>query len=170
MNAGELPAFYLARNLRSAERVASRLQRLHQRLAPLFPIDAVEVDGLPEDTVVQMDAFVKRFEQLQSTLAEGVFRGIALVEGYDPAALSRRDVADLMEKLGALPSSALWTGITLLRNRLAHAYPEEPDTQAARLNDAFAATPDLLTAAAAARAYVASKGRVPLGDDDGSAP
>ncbi|NYZ12423.1 hypothetical protein HL658_07665 [Azospirillum sp. RWY-5-1] len=170
MNPGELPAFYLARNLRSSERVAARLDRLCRDLAPLFPLTAVSVDGLPEDSVVRLDAFVKRFEQLQSTLAEGVFRGIALVEGYDPATLSRRDLADLMEKLGALASSARWTAITLLRNRLAHAYPEEPDTQAARLNEAFAATPDLLAAAAAAHRYVVAKGRVPLGGDGGPVP
>ena len=93
-----------------------------------------------------IDAFLKRFEQLVLTLQDQVFVGLAIREGEDPREMSRRDVVELMERLGAIPSAKQFRDLVAVRNRLAHLYPEDPARQAANLNAAYQAAPLLLQA------------------------
>ena len=58
----------------------------------------------------------------------------------------RREIAELMERLGALPSAATFRSLVAMRNRLTHTYPDEPERQARNLNEAFASVSDLLAA------------------------
>ncbi len=119
---------------------------------------------LSDNDIDRLDAMKARLQQLQTTLADGVFRGIAIVEMHDIDSLSKRDIADLMEKFGVLESSDVWTELTLLRNRLAHAYLGDSETQVARLNDVFDGMSVLLAAETAARAFVVARGRVDAAD------
>lgn len=148
----------LARNLLTADAVAERLSRSLERLAAVFPITASELHTLDEDRIESIDAFIKRFDQLQDLLANRLFRGIAILEQEDLTALSRRDLALLMEKLGVIPSADEWSRLSILRNQLAHEYPDEPEKQADRLNTAFTHAQRLVLLAAAARDYVRAKG------------
>jgi hypothetical protein len=88
------------------------------------------LDARQQDDI---DAFLKRFEQLVLTLQDQVFVGLAMREGEDPRELSRRDVTELMERLRVIPSAGDFRELVLIRNRLAHLYPEEPERQAANL-------------------------------------
>jgi hypothetical protein len=99
------------------------------------------------------------------TLQDQVFVGLALREGEDPRAMSRRDVAELMERLGALSSARQFRDFVAVRNRLAHLYPEDPARQAMNLNAAYEAAPALLqlTERIAARAALS-------GEDDRAHP
>jgi hypothetical protein len=101
-----------------------------------------------------IDAFLKRYEQLVLTLRDHVFIGIALREGEEPREMSRRDVAELMERLGAVRSAKRFRHFAV-RNRLAHLYPEDPARQAANLNAAYEAAPELLRAAEEVAGFVA---------------
>lgn len=151
------PRELLERNLLAAERVADRLRHSIDRLADDFPITGQKLDALDEETIEATDAFIKRFEQLQDAIANRVFRGIAILEQEDVSTLSRRDLALLMEKLGAIPSADEWARLSILRNQLAHEYPDEPDKQAARLSAAYTAAPRLVGIAAGLRDYVGAK-------------
>ena len=91
------------------------------------------------------------------TLQDQVFIGLAIRESEEPRELSRRDLAELMERLGAIPSADQFRSFVGIRNRLAHLYPEEPDRQAANLNAAFEAAPGLLEAARQAAACAGSR-------------
>jgi uncharacterized protein with HEPN domain len=133
----------LRRGLVATERCAARLQRSLKRLQAWFPIDGAGLQGLAAERQDDINAFLKRFEQLMLTLQDQVFVGLAIREGEDPRELSRRDLTELMERLRAIPFRT-FAGI---RNRLAHLYPEEPDRQAANLNAAYDAAPRLLEAA-----------------------
>lgn len=97
-----------------------------------------------------VDAFLKRFEQLVLTLQDQVFIGLAVREGETPREMSRRDVTEVMERLGAIPSARDFRDFVSIRNRLGHLYPEDPAREAANLNAAYQATPQLLAAAAQA--------------------
>jgi hypothetical protein len=134
----------LRRGLVAMERCATRLRRSVDRLGAFFPIDADRLQRLPLRQQDDIDAFLKRFEQLVLTLQDQVFTGFAIREGEDPRAMSRRDVAELMERLGALPSATQFREFVVVRNRLAHLYPEDPARQAANLNAAYEAAPALL--------------------------
>jgi hypothetical protein len=148
----------LRRGLAASERCAGRLERSLRRLHALLPIDPAHLATLEAGQQDDIDAFLKRFEQLVLTLQDQVFVGLALREGEDPRELSRRDMTELMERLRAIPSAGEFRELVTIRNRLAHLYPEEPERQAANLNAAYQATPRLLAAArqAAGRATEAA--------------
>lgn len=137
----------LRRGLAAAERCAARLERSLRQLGGLLPIDPARLPALDARQQDDVDAFLKRFEQLVLTLQDQLFVGLAIREGEDPRELSRRDMTELMERLHAIPSADEFRELVMIRNRLAHLYPEEPERQAANLNAAYQATPRLLEAA-----------------------
>jgi hypothetical protein len=146
----------LRRGLAAGEPCAARLERSLQRLSDLLPIEATQLPELEAPQQDDIDAFLKRFEQLVLTLQDQVFIGYAIREGENPRELSRRDLAELMERLGAIPSASTFRELVIIRNRLADLYPEEPEPQAANLNAAYEAAPRLL---AAWRAVSASRAK-----------
>lgn len=81
------------------------------------------------------------------TLQDQVFVGLAIREGEDARELSRRDMTELMERLGAISSAVDFRAFAIIRKRLAHLYPEDPERQAANLDAACEATPRLLDTA-----------------------
>lgn len=155
MSAAE-PAL-LRQGIVATERCAARLRRSLGHLQPIFPIDAVGLQNLEADQQDDIDAFPKRFEQLVLALQDQVFVGLVLREGEDPREMSRRDVAEFMERLGAIPSARQFREFVTVRNRLAHLYPEDPARQAANLNAAYDAAPRLLGASEQATDMVARR-------------
>jgi len=149
----------LRRGLAASERCAARLERSLRRLRALLPIDPAHLPALEPRQQDDIDAFLKRFEQLVLTLQDQVFVGLAIQESEDPRELSRRDVTELMERLQAIPSASDFRALVMIRNRLAHLYPEEPERQAANLNAAYEATPRLLEAARQAAHRAAPESR-----------
>lgn len=134
----------LRQGIVATQRCAARLRRSLGHLQPILPIDAAGLQNLEPEHQDDIDAFLKRFEQLVLTLQDQVFVGLVRWEGEDPREMSRRDVAELMERLGAIPSARQFRDF--VRNRLAHLYPEDPARQAANLNAAYDAAPQLLRA------------------------
>ncbi len=79
------------------------LQRSIAWLDPLMPLDGDKVLGFGEPDRERSDAFPKRFETLVNVLQDQVFRLIADREmARDLGRMSRRDVLDYMEKVGAI--------------------------------------------------------------------
>ena len=149
-------------NFAAAHAVAVRLGKSHRRLQGLFPISAASLPELDDEGQLAVDAFLKRFEQLVSAIQDTLFRGLAVLEGESLAGRSTRDVAELLERLGALSSSRRFGEIAVVRNRLAHLYPTDPERQAANLNAAYEATPRLLATLDGIKDYATAKGRADL--------
>lgn len=146
--------------LRAAEACARRLRRSQQKLAPLFPLTAQSIERTSPEAEDDLDAFMKRFEQLVSTVQDELFKAIGLLGGEETRSLARREVAELMDRLGALPSAARFRTLVAIRNRITHVYPDRPERQASNLNEAFAAIGDLLAACERACQYLQErKGR-----------
>lgn len=137
----------LRRGLAATERCTARLEGSLRRLRDLLPIDPTRLPALEPRQQDYIDALLKRFEQLVLMRQDQVFVGLAIREGEDARELSRRDMTELMERLGAIPSAVHFRRFAMIRNRLAHLYPKEPERQAANLNAAYEATPRLLDAA-----------------------
>jgi len=127
----------VADNLKRAHQIATRLDYSITQLQPIMPLTATRMVELSEAQIESLDAFAKRYEQLQDTLQNKLFRGIALLEQENISDYSRRDITHLMEKLGVIPSTDEFANYALIRNRLAHEYPDEPERQSQRLNTAF---------------------------------
>jgi hypothetical protein len=140
--------------LRSAEGCARRLARSQGKLAAQFPLSPARVTTLPPDVEDDLDAFLKRYEQLVNAIQDELFKAVAIVGGEDVRALARREVAELMDRLGALPSAASFRLLVTIRNRIAHSYPDDPERQAGNLNAAYEAVPDLLAAHEGVRRYL----------------
>jgi hypothetical protein len=152
MNADEVRLIRMA--LRAAAGCGRRLERSHANLAPVFPLAAAAIAAMDPDTEDDLDAFLKRFEQLVNTVQDELFKAIAVVGGEDTRSMARREVAELMERLGAIPSAAKFRTLVAIGNRIAHIYPDEPERQASNLNEAYAAVTDLLSAHVAAARYL----------------
>jgi hypothetical protein len=140
--------------LRSAEGCARRLARSQGKLAAQFPLSPARVTALPPDVEDDLDAFLKRYEQLVNTIQDELFKVVAIVGGEDVRGLARREVAELMDRLGALPAAASFHLLVAIRNRIAHSYPDDPERQAGNLNAAYEAVPDLLAAHEGVRRYL----------------
>jgi uncharacterized protein YutE (UPF0331/DUF86 family) len=140
--------------LRSAEGCARRLARSQGKLAAQFPLSPARLTALPPDVEDDLDAFLKRYEQLVNTIQDELFKVVAIVGGEDVRGLARREVAELMDRLGALPSAASFRLLVAIRNRIAHSYPDDPERQAGNLNAAYEAVPDLLAAHEGVRRYL----------------
>ena len=140
--------------LRSAEGCARRLARSQGKLAAQFPLSPARVTALPPDVEDDLDAFLKRYEQLVNTIQDELFKVVAIVGGEDVRGLARREVVELMDRLGALPSAASFRLLVAIRNRIAHSYPDDPERQAGNLNAAYEAVPDLLAAHEGVRRYL----------------
>jgi uncharacterized protein YutE (UPF0331/DUF86 family) len=132
--------------LRSVEACARRLRRSQGTLATQFPLSPARVAALPPEVEDDVDAFLKRYEQLVNAIQDELFKVVAIVGGEDVRGLARREVAELMDRLGALPSAAVFRVLVAIRNRIAHSYPDDPERQAENLNAAYRAVPDLLAA------------------------
>jgi hypothetical protein len=140
------------------ERLAARLRDILTQLAPYLPFDAERVEAVEADNSLLTDAFLKRFENLVNHLQDQLWRQVAVEQGFrDPGDMSRRDLADLMEKFGLLASADAFTEVVRTRNRLSHMYPGDPSRQATRLNQARTQSVVLLAAADAAAAWAARR-------------
>jgi hypothetical protein len=96
-----------------------------------------------------------------NAIQDELFKVVAIVGGEDVRDLARREVAELMDRLGALPSAATFRLLVTIRNRIAHSYPDDPERQAGNLNAAYEAVPDLLAAHEGVRCYL--ERRLPAG-------
>jgi predicted nucleotidyltransferase len=134
----------LADTVAVADRVGARLRESVTDLAPSFPIAATEVGKLEPGLQLRIDAFLKRFEQLQDVLSNRLVRAFLIEMGDEVTSFSARDAFDRAESLGALDDAARFFDIAKLRNRLVHEYPMEDARRAKRINDAFAAAKVLL--------------------------
>ena len=153
-----MPRDDLLEALAVTERLAAKLRDALAQLAPYLPFDAERVEAVEADNSLLTDAFLKRFEDLVNHLQDQLWRQVAVEQGFrDPSEMSRRDLADLMEKYGLLASSDAFAGVVRTRNRLSHLYPSDPARQATRLNDAHTKSAVLLAAADAAKAWAARR-------------
>ena len=110
--------------------------------------------ALPPEVEDDLDAFLKRYEQLVNTMQDELLKVVAIVGGEDIRGLARREVAELMGRLGVLRSAASFRVLVGIRNRIAHIYPDDPERQARNLNAAYDSVPDLLAAYEGVRGYL----------------
>ena len=127
----------LRQSIGRARLLAGSVGRSLAWLDTRVPLDGTKMLAFTDHDRDLADAFLKRYENLVNVLQDQVFRLIAEREmARDQARMSRRDVLDYMEKVGAIDSSDRFHDAVLLRNRLSHVYPDDPAMQAGQLNRA----------------------------------
>lgn len=121
-------------SLEATWNVGRRLAYSRASVAALMPMSPDRLDRITEAEEERLDALLFRFSSAFSMIQDQLFKSISIVEGEDISTSSRRDVANLMEKLGAIPSSSDISALSALRNKVSHVYPDHPEKQAEILN------------------------------------
>lgn len=122
-----------------------------------MPLDAARMTSLSDLERTQLDAFIKRFENLQDMMDAQILRGVLALEEVDLSGKTPRDLSNLLEKWGIIDSAAEWRELRDLRNTLAHEYPREPNIQVERLNRAYESIDSLLGLLERVRDHVTAK-------------
>jgi hypothetical protein len=76
--------------LRAAAGCARRLARSQRVLAGRFPLSPSDVEALPPDVEDDLDAFLKRYEQLVTAIQDELFKAVAILGGGEIRGLARR--------------------------------------------------------------------------------
>lgn len=112
-------------------------------LAPVLPASETVLNALPVVERIASIALLKRYEQLQDLIAQ-VGRLMISWEGERTERLSRRDLANWMERFGAVEDADDYVAASELRNRLVHDYPLDEDEQTQRVNASWTGFPALI--------------------------
>lgn len=121
-------------SLEATWNVGRRLAYSRASVAALMPMSPDRLDRITEAEEERLDALLFRFSSAFSMIQDQLFKSISIVEGEDISTSSRRDVANLMEKLGAIPSSSDISALSALHNKVSHVYPDHPEKLAEILN------------------------------------
>lgn len=139
------------------DRIVRGFEDIRPFLSPVLPASEHELEQLPVVERIASVALLKRYEQLQDMLGR-LFRAYLDWELEDVRAMTRRDQANQLEKLGMFDDADDWIGATELRNRLVHEYPLGEAEQVERVNETWAASSLLIAAYATLRARIAERG------------
>jgi hypothetical protein len=142
------------------DRIIAGFDDLRPILTPVLPIIDDDQSRLPLIERIASIALLKRYEQLQDMLGR-LFRAYLTWELEDVRAMTRRDQANQLEKLGIVEDADDWIGAAELRNRLVHEYPIDEAEQVDRVNDTWGASSGLIQAYATLRARLAEQGLIP---------
>jgi hypothetical protein len=102
-----------------------------------YVVTPAEYAGFGTEKLFAVDALFHRYMSLVSVMQDRLFRSIAVVEQEDVDRISRRDLTELMAKLGALSDAARFSESAIVRNILAHTYLRHVDDRGERLNEAL---------------------------------
>lgn len=138
-------------------RLSDGIDELRPLLSPHLPTQVSALEALPLIERIASIALLKRVEQLQDMIARLV-RLVASWELLDTAAMTRRDVANWMEKVGFVDDADHWVDLTLLRNRLVHEYPIDEAEQVRRVNQCWDASMQLQSIVVTIVTYLSRKG------------
>lgn len=156
-------ALTLRTALASADRLATRLTRRIDALAPYLPLIGDTLADLPDEAIVRFDAAVTPWVNLQDMLTRQVFPRLVTAAREPDVPRTPRDVANVMERYGVLASAEDWQRITEARHALVNEHPLDPLEQARRLTAMATLAPILLTATRAADRFARRAGL--LSDD-----
>ncbi len=129
--------------LRRSRRVIAGQRELVPLLEPILPIDEDSIEQILLAERIASVALLKRYEQLQDLVGR-IGRLVITWEGGDTEGLTRRDLANWLERFGAVSDADDYVAASALRNRLVHDYPLEEDEQVRRVNACWAGFPQLI--------------------------
>ena len=118
----------------------AHLQRLDSgtvKLACIFPLTPETLASLADESVTLLDQFIYRFTKLQDAMGTRLFPALtSMITGSDdPRPFI--DTLNQLEKAGLIASIETWQTLRVLRNNLAHDYPNSKEQCVTTLNMLF---------------------------------
>lgn len=144
--------------LATGARLAAGFNETVDVVAPLLPIGADAIDGLPVREETYVLAYLKRFEQFEDALHRTLKAISKIMEHGRIERLTSVDVTRRAHALGILPSEKVWADAVRTRNALAHEYPLNPAKRAEQVNMAWQARETLNLTWAAIGRFVEAEG------------
>ena len=114
-----------------------RLESSAARLAGIFPLTATTLASLAEMDVSILDQYIYRFTKLQDAMGTRLFPALVSMITGDDEPRPFLDTLNQLEKAGIVSSVETWQTLRVLRNNLAHDYPDSGEQSAATLNMLF---------------------------------
>jgi hypothetical protein len=102
-----------------------------------YVVTPAEYADFSTEKLFAVDASLYRYMSLISAMQDRLFKSIAVVEQEDVDRISRRDLTELVGKLGALTDAARFGESAIAGDILAHTYLSHVDDRAERLNEAL---------------------------------
>ncbi len=137
-------------------RIIAGYDDVHPFLAPVLPASGEALSALPVVERIASIALLKRYEQLQDIVAQ-LGRLMISWEGERTDRLSRRDLANWLERFGAVDDADDYVAASELRNCLVHDYPLDEDEQTQRVNLRWTGFPALIAMVEALRRHMISR-------------
>jgi hypothetical protein len=112
----------------------ARIEGAANRLEAVFPLTAETLTALSDENVALLDQFIYRFTKLQDAIGSRLFPAMAVLVIGNEEPRPFLDTLNQLEKAGALESLETWQTLRVLRNSLAHEYPDSVAQCAETLN------------------------------------
>lgn len=121
-----------------------RLNFAMKKLKGKLPMTAEKVKTLKNNDILLWELLTNRFAKLQDLIGNKLFNLFLEASGENIENWTMIDKVNKLEKLEIIENSNFWTSLRLLRNHLAHEYPEHPEITAKYLNQTVTAVPELI--------------------------
>lgn len=135
---------------------------LHAKVLDEGLADTSEWAPLSSDTPIEkemlriLDQIAYRFAKLQDTMGEKVLPLILeLAQEPVPPNTTFAEKLNRLERIGAIPSADEWKKLRVVRNALAHDYPDDPELRISAINHFLQGTENLSSLYRFVREYVA---------------
>jgi len=115
----------------------ARIESAAAQLKAVFPLAPATLKALSDGNVALLDQFIYRFTKLQDAIGARLFPSIAAVVIGDDEPRPFLDTLNRLEKAGVLESVETWQTLRVLRNNLAHDYPDSVEQCSETLNILF---------------------------------
>jgi hypothetical protein len=126
----------LVETLKVCHRHADRLLWALSELERHLPFTGSKLTQLSNVDLAILDQFTTRFGKLQDLMGAKLFPAVLELTKESVELKAFIDKLNHLEKLGAIPSADQWLLMREIRNAFSHDYPDDPDLQAAVLNQA----------------------------------
>ena len=123
---------------------ADRIRYALNKLQPVFPVDAAQVNNLSEENFLFVELLLSRFAKLQDILGSKLIDLFLLQQGEVIENFTMLDKINKIERLNIITDANLWLNMREARNHVAHEYPDNPDLTAKYLNQIFMLAPKLV--------------------------
>ncbi|MEL3901401.1 MAG: hypothetical protein P1P60_00990 [Treponema phagedenis] len=127
--------------LGECEKHRARIESALQRLTEFFPLTESVLNALDDEYIAVVDQFLYRFAKLQDCIGLRLIPPLYMLLEDDSAVRPFIDVLNRLEKLGVLTSVKDWQYFRVLRNSLAHEYPERAEDVTNAINALYSSWP-----------------------------
>ncbi|MDC7235111.1 MAG: hypothetical protein PQJ58_17895 [Spirochaetales bacterium] len=114
-------------------------------LLTFFPLDINSYHQLTEEQIEHIDQMIYRFMKLQDSMGRKLFPSLFQILEPEKTDIPFLDKLSHLEKISVIDSADDWLEYRVLRNNLAHEYPDREEEMITNLNLLVERLPSFLT-------------------------